>query len=258
MARQSALKNESETQNQTPAQEKPEFSKEQLKAMGQQLKAAEQAIVADLAAITQSEYSIGLKLKGIRDGKLFRAAGFEKFDAYLTDKASEWRLPGKMTCYNYINLTAVPEKKVAQMGTTLAAKVGALAKVNPEATKKAVEKIEAALDSGKTRTEANVIFTDFANKTREKAGVNRAPGRKGEKGKVDTKSATEANEKKAEKAPEKISTADKAVVDWGKVSTDALTQSGYTKEAIVEVAGLRLRICYQSARVYVKVIASKE
>lgn len=259
MARQSALKNESESKTQTPAQaEKPEYTKEQLKGMLLTLQATEKAIADEFGAIAHSEYSIGKSLITIRDQKLFLAAKdpAKDFSAYLEAKATEWRTT-RMSLYNYINLASLPQKTAEKVGLTVAAKLGALAKVDEKAAEKATEKAVEAIDSGKGRSGALAKVVDIATKAREKAGVNRAPGRNGEQGKVDKATATEKNEKLVGKDPAKISDKDRAVVDWGKVTDAQAAGSGWTKEAVVEVGGLRLRIRSMSARVDVKVLASK-
>lgn len=259
MARQSALKNESETQNQTPAQEKPEFTKEQIKGMLLTLKATEEAIATEFGAIAHSEYSIGKNLIQIRDQKLFLAAKepSKDFSAYAEAKATEWRTT-RMSLYNYINLASLPQKTAEKVGLTVAAKLGALAKVDEKAAEKATEKAVEAIDAGKGRTGALATVVSIAEKAREKAGVSRAPGRNGQAAKGDAKTATEKNEKLASKSPDKISDKDRAVADWGKVLDNQAIASGWTKEVVVEVGGLRLRIRSMFSSVDVKVLASKE
>lgn len=236
----------------TDAEVKAEYTKDQLKGMAALLSANEKAIIENLGDIAHSEYAIGQALIQIQDDKLFVAAKepAKDFTAYITARAKDWRT-SVMTLRNYMNLATLDRKVSEKVGLTLATKIAALKKVDEKAAEKALSTAVEIIDAGKTRSDATAKVVDIATKAREKAGVNRAPGRNGKK----VEEAQEAI-KEAKKAPvDEISEKDRAVVDWSPLPVDKATDNKYTKIAIVEVAGLRLQVRSSNNLVDVKVIA---
>ncbi len=257
MARQSA-----NAKVETPATQNngtSEFTKDQIKNMAVSLKAAEEAITENLGLVAQCEYSIGLKLRAIRDEKLYLAAkpDFQTFNAYLDARVGGWRMGSRMTAYNYINLTALSQDKVEVVGLTNAAKIGAAMKLDPKAGAAIVEKVEAAVEEGKAPAKVNTMVVDLTKKIRDKANAKRSPGRG--KAKEEKAQADMAEIKEAKAAPtDEIADKEHVVEYWKDLPADKATKNGYTKVAIVEVAGYRLEIRSSSAVVDVKVVATKE